>query len=178
MNMIASLGESATFRNHPLIGSAHAHGENRNTFEAFVRGFIGDLEPVGAVEVTLAARAAGLAWRVNRAQGLETRILSKPEGDRGETALSTGLSSRYARNALEMVSRWEQGLERSMFKTLETLDKAQRLRRRRGLGDKTAEPTTEETYTSSSEPEKTASSIQFDGESPVINHSAETGAKR
>lgn len=133
MNSVTTLAtlDCVTVRNHPLIASAHANGENRNTFEAFIRGFIADLEPVGAIEGTLAARAAGIAWRLNRAQGLETLVLTKPDKYDRTTALGDGLSRSSTREALDLVSRWEQGLERSLLKTLDAFDKAQAVRQRR-----------------------------------------------
>jgi hypothetical protein len=128
---LATFDEQITLRTHPLIASAHAVGDNRNTFEAFVRGFIADLAPAGAVESTLAARAAGIAWRLNRAQALETKILTTPDRCDHTIALDNGLQKAGIREAVDLVSRWEQGLERSLLKTLDALDKAQRARRRR-----------------------------------------------
>lgn len=121
------LERGAAFRNHPLISSAHAKGENRNVFESFIRDFARDLEPDGPVEATLAARAASLAWRLNRAQKLETIALSKT--DRYESNLiENGLNSSDRRQTVEMISRWEQSLERSLFKTLDALRRLQKQR--------------------------------------------------
>jgi hypothetical protein len=161
--------EQGAFRNHPLVASAHAPRENRNTFEAFVRGFIGDLAPIGMVEATLAARAAGIAWRLNRAQGLETQVLTMPKGyPTKETALEDALNSGSTRQAVEMVARWEQGLERSLFKTLEVLDKRQCARRRRGNSRKANENIKEQSILSTNMGETQRENIDFDGEPPVF----------
>ncbi len=142
---VVEFDESLAFRNHPLISSAYARGENRNVFEAFIRGFVGDLNPEGPIEATLAARAAGLAWRLNRAQKLETLALIKP--DRYEnTPVMAGLVNSDGRQTLEMISRWEQSLERSLFKALEALERVKKQKRARiepskntPIGDKTSE---------------------------------------
>lgn len=124
---VATFEEGTAFRNHPLISSAHARGENRNVFEAFIRDFVLDLQPRGPVEATFAARAAGLAWRLNRAQKLETVVLSRTsQSDGGH--IVTGLRDRYARDNIEMISRWEQSLERSLLKTLDAFEQLQKRR--------------------------------------------------
>lgn len=167
-NAVTAFEEGAAFRNHPLIGSAHAAGENRNTFEAFVRGFIGDLAPVGTIEATLAARAAGLAWRLNRAQSLETKILSRPDKYDGDTPLDDALENGGPRKVLEMVARWEQGLERSLFKTLDVLERTQRLRNRRGHGENTSEKIKEQSNAVLFPNENVRDDIKFEGENGVI----------
>ena len=123
------LDQSSTLRNHPLVASAHAAGENRNVFESFVAAFIQDLAPEGALEVTLATRAATIAWRLNRAQKLETQVLSRRSSS-GTNLIEASMSDRYGRQCVEMVARWEQGLERSLYKTLEQLERAQKQRKR------------------------------------------------
>lgn len=127
---VVEFDESLAFRNHPLIASAYARGENRNVFEAFIRSFVGDLNPEGPIEATLAARAAGLAWRLNRAQKLETLALIKPDRH-DNTPLAAGLGNSDRRQTLEMISRWEQSLERSLFKVLEALERVQKQKRSR-----------------------------------------------
>jgi hypothetical protein len=119
--------EGAAFRNHPLISSAHARGENRNVFEAFIRDFVRDLQPKGPVEATLAARAAGLAWRLNRAQKLETDALSVNRGGSGNL-MQACMRDAYGQKAIEMISRWEQSIERSLLKTLDALVMRQKRR--------------------------------------------------
>jgi hypothetical protein len=122
------LNPLAPVRSHPLVSSALASGENRNIFEQFISSFVGDLQPEGALETTLAIRAATLAWRLNRAQRLETQVLNRRSAA-GANLLESGMADRYARNAVEMVSRWEQGLERSLYKTLERLERTRHQRK-------------------------------------------------
>lgn len=172
-NAVVSFDQGTAFRNHPLIASAHAAGENRNTFEAFVRGFIGDLQPVGTIEATLSARAAGIAWRLNRAQGLETRILSRPSDySARKSLLQDGVGDKYTRQAMEFVSRWEQGLERSLFKTLDALAKMQRRRQRENPRNH-PEDAACHVDAEANERETRRKEIQFDGELPEFPRGGE-----
>jgi hypothetical protein len=170
---VTTFDQGGAFRSHPLIASAHAAGENRNVFEAFVRGFVGDLAPVGTIEATLAARAAGIAWRLNRAQSLETKILSRPDRYDGDTPLDDALENGGPRKALEMVARWEQGLERSLFKTLEALERLQRQRLQRTTSDKIDERPIGKPKVELEILEPRRSAIQFDGENTVYRSSPE-----
>jgi hypothetical protein len=92
-----------------------------------MREFVLDLHPQGPVEATLAARAAGLAWRLNRAQKLETDALSVNRGVDGNL-MQACMRDVYGRQAIEMISRWEQTIERSLFKTLDALAMRQKRR--------------------------------------------------
>jgi hypothetical protein len=116
---------------HPLLASALATGDSRFDFEAFAAAMLGDLDPQGPLESTLAARAVGLAWRLNRAQGLETYFLSRPSrhGSR-ETPLASGFSSRFDLATVEGLQRWETSLERSLARTLEMLERVRVANRR------------------------------------------------
>lgn len=124
---LPAFDQGAAFRTHPLVASAHAVGENRNVFEAFIRDFVRDLQPQGPVEATLAARAAGLAWRLNRAQKLETDALAVNRGGSGNL-IQACMRDACGRQAIEMISRWEQSIERSLFKTLDALALRQKRR--------------------------------------------------
>jgi hypothetical protein len=175
---VTTFDQGGAFRSHPLIASAHAAGENRNVFEAFVRGFVGDLEPVGTIEATLAARAAGVAWRLNRAQGLETKILSRPDKYDGETPLDDAFSHPGPRKVLEMVARWEQGLERSLFKTLEAFERLQRQRLQRTTSGKIDESRIGKPKVEPEILEPRRSTVQFDGENTVYRSCPENDSTR
>ncbi len=129
---------SPALRSHPLVASALAPGENRNAFEQFIRSWVQDLRPEGAVETTLAIRAATLAWRLNRAQKLETQVLAR-RGASGANLIESSMADRYARGAVEMVSRWEQAIERSLFKILAQFEAMQRRRRKSGVEEVSAD---------------------------------------
>ena len=120
---------SPALRSHPLVASALAPGENRNAFEQFITSWVKDLRPEGAVETTLAIRAATLAWRLNRAQKLETQVLAR-RGSSGTNLIDSSMADRYARGAVEMVSRWEQAIERSLFRILAQFEAVQERRRK------------------------------------------------
>jgi hypothetical protein len=101
---------------HPLLETAVASGDRTGDFEAFAAALLADLAPVGAAQAVLAARIVGLAWRLNRAQALESAFLSKPD-DYGEqeTPIENCLDKLSDRQALESLQRWEGGLQRNLL---------------------------------------------------------------
>lgn len=133
---VAATARARALRAHPLLASALAKTDSRFDFEAFATAFVTDLAPVGPVEATLAARAAGLAWRLNRAQLVESAFLSKPDvyGDR-LTPLENALDNHRDVGLLEGINRWEASLQRSLLRILSELE---RRRRQRQSGDETA----------------------------------------
>lgn len=133
---VAATARARALRAHPLLASALAKTDSRFDFEAFATAFVTDLAPVGPVEATLAARAAGLAWRLNRAQAVESAFLSKPDafGDR-LTPLENALDNRHDVVLLEGINRWEASLQRALLKILSELE---RRRHQRHSGAETA----------------------------------------
>jgi len=86
------------------------------------------------LETTLAARVAGLAWRLNRAQALESAFLSKPDGYGAQlTPIENALDSRNDLAALEAMQRWETSLSRNFTRTLAELRALQASRRSGGF---------------------------------------------
>jgi len=69
-------------------------GEDINAYGDFVNLFLADLLPQGAYQLALAARIAGLHWRLGRIPALETRIL-KSRINEGEIAKRLSLLSLY-----------------------------------------------------------------------------------
>jgi hypothetical protein len=113
-------------RRHPLLASALASGDRKFDYETFAAAMLADLAPVGAVETTLAARAAGLAWRLNRAQALESGYLSRP-------TVAQGLDSPRQVSIVDAMQRWEASLQRSLLQVLRGLNE-QRTQRTRANG--------------------------------------------
>lgn len=127
---------------HPLLASALADGDSRLDFECFVGAFLADLNPAGAVETTIAARAAGLAWRLNRAQAIESAFLSKPNSR--TSRIDEALDNRRDVYVLEGIHRWEMGLQRALARTLDDLERHRASRRTRGLTLRGGAPTAED----------------------------------
>jgi hypothetical protein len=154
---------SPALRSHPLVASALAPGENRNAFEQFVTSWVEDLRPEGAVETTLAIRAATLAWRLNRAQKLETQVLAR-RGSSGTNLIESSMADRYARGAVEMVSRWEQAIERSLFRILAQFEAMQERRRKSNGRVITGKPEATEAAIDEVVPQKPRVTISLDPE--------------
>jgi hypothetical protein len=107
---------------HPLLATALAAGDSRLDYEAFAEALLADLAPVGPLETTIATRAVGLAWRLNRAQALESAFLSKADGyGAGLTPIQNALDNRNDLAALEAMQRWETSLNRAFSRTLDQL---------------------------------------------------------
>ena len=142
---VAASARAKALRAHPLLASALVWGDNRLDFETFCAALIADLDPVGPLETTLAARAAGLAWRLNRAQAVESAFLSKPDSHGTQlTPLENALDSRHDVGLLEGLNRWETSLQRALFKVLGELERRQVARRKTGVSSSIeAEPTAE-----------------------------------
>ncbi len=85
-------------------------------FRRFARRLLADLAPVGALEILLADRIASLSWRLRRAVALEARLLGtirelKPPV---RSVLSDALSYKADQNRLQLFSRYETTIEKSL----------------------------------------------------------------
>jgi hypothetical protein len=60
---------------HGLFAQSVIYGENEGDYEAFHEKFFAKLDPVGAVELFLAERAANLAWRLKRAERMQNQVI-------------------------------------------------------------------------------------------------------
>ena len=116
---VAARRRSNRLARHPLLATALALGDSRLDYEAFAEALLADLAPVGPLETTLATRAIGLAWRLNRAQALESAFLSKADSYGAElTPIQNALDNRNDLAALEAMQRWETSLHRAFLRTL------------------------------------------------------------
>jgi len=71
-------GKAAVSQNavkHGLFAQSLIYGENEGDYEAFHEKFFAKLDPVGAVELFLAERAANLAWRLKRAERMQNEVI-------------------------------------------------------------------------------------------------------
>ena len=86
----------------------------------------GHLAPVGELELLLANRIISNVWRLRRAVGIEAALLNVKRGD--GTVLEDVLSWKTDRDRLQLISRYETTLERSLYKALHELHRLQAAR--------------------------------------------------
>lgn len=91
---------------------------------------LAELKPQGAVETVLAARAVGVAWRLNRAQAFESTFLSRSDyGNR--TRAVAGVANLRDMRFLEAMQRWEAGQQKSLLQLLDALERRDQTQMRR-----------------------------------------------
>ncbi|QOV89425.1 hypothetical protein [Humisphaera borealis] len=108
-------------------------GEDPAIYQAFVDDFIEELNAVGSLQVTLAERAAELAWKLKRVPVLETSIFAgRREGRKLDDLALGGLGDLIQEmlsdddTMLVRLQRYELRLERSMRGCLRELREVQR----------------------------------------------------
>ena len=87
----------------------------------------GQLAPLGELELLLADRIVSIAWRLRRAISLETLLFDTERGD--SSAYKGALAYKSDRDKLQLLSRYELTLERSLFRALHELQRLQAERR-------------------------------------------------
>ena len=85
------------------------------------------LAPVGELELLLVDRIVSTAWRLRRAIALETMLFDTERGD--SSAYYGALAYKGDRDKLQLLSRYELTLERSLFRALHELQRLQAERR-------------------------------------------------
>jgi len=130
-------------------------GEDAGEFEFYREAMMGELAPVGEIESMLAERVVGLAWRLRRAERLQSEVFGTllanaasanhfkkltraalPENvrdgvdvDRGQTELGDAAVRDCANyRVLERMGLYEQRIERSFFRTMSELQKQRVMR--------------------------------------------------
>jgi hypothetical protein len=71
-------GKAAVSQNalkHGLFTDSLVFGENEADYEAFHDEMLAELEPVGAVETTMAERIISLWWRLKRAERMQNEVI-------------------------------------------------------------------------------------------------------
>ncbi|QOV88897.1 hypothetical protein [Humisphaera borealis] len=124
-------------------------GEDPAIYQAFVDDFVEELNAVGSLQVTLAERAAELAWKLKRVPVLESSIFAgRREGRKLDDLALGGLGDLIQEmlsdddTMLVRLQRYELRLERSMRGCLRELREVQRhavLYGARGRGDPPAD---------------------------------------
>jgi len=82
--------------------------------------------PVGELELLLVDRIVSNAWRLRRAVGMEAALLNLKRGDR--TLIEDVFSWKSDGDRLQLISRYESTLERSLYKALHELQRLQGVR--------------------------------------------------
>ena len=99
-------------------------GESKGNFAIFAAGVRERLAPDGELEIFVVNRVISAAWRLRRAVAVEAALFTTDKGHIG--AVPDGLGK------MQILSRYEVALERSLYKALESLD---HLRRVQGSDD-------------------------------------------
>jgi len=114
-------------RKHGLLSrQSLVKGESEVDLLDFGKRLRAQLAPVGELEILLADRIVSNAWRLRRAVGIEAALLNVKRGD--GTVLEDVLSWKTDRDRLQLISRYEATLERSLYKALHELQRLQAAR--------------------------------------------------
>ena len=81
------------------------------------------LTPTGELELLLVDRIVSTAWRLRRVISLETMLFDTERGD--SSAYYSALAYKGDREKLQLLSRYELTLERSLFRALHELQRLQ-----------------------------------------------------
>jgi len=112
--------------------------EDRAAHDAFSKGIIDDLKPVGAMELQLAQRIATDSWRINRLAAFEdniycmwhdTNLPNESNHPQIDTAFSQTQTFLQKSDELNRLSLYEQRLNRSIQKNMAMLKQLQKERK-------------------------------------------------
>jgi hypothetical protein len=146
-------GKAAATRNavkHGLLAEQVViKGEDPEEFDLYRAGMLAELAPVGAVEEMLAERAVSLAWRLRRAERLQSAVFAtvyrenaddivlwprhglpiKPGPNEDEVILGQVVMTDFARaQILDRLVVYERRIESSLYRTMAELRKEQQAR--------------------------------------------------
>ncbi len=130
---------SLNARRHNLTGQVSAMtDEDRIAHDTFSKALISAMAPEGALELQLAQRVATDSWRLNRASAIEDNIfalglsshaddnIDHPEIQAAFAAAKTFLAEG---KSIELLTLYEQRLNRSLQKNLAVLESLQAVRK-------------------------------------------------
>jgi hypothetical protein len=113
--------------------------EDRAAHDKFSQALIQDLAPVGAMETQLAQRIATDSWRLNRASAFEDNLLALglyensgalcPDNEQIDAALTTARVFATESHQLQLLTLYEQRLNRNLQKNLALLQSLQAARK-------------------------------------------------
>jgi hypothetical protein len=124
-------GKAVVARNavrHGLLSrQAVIQGESGAELVELGKRLRGQLAPSGELELLLVDRAVSTAWRLRRAISLESMFFDSKRGD--NPGPCGALAYKGDRDKLQLLSRYELTLERSLFRALHELQRLQAERR-------------------------------------------------
>jgi hypothetical protein len=130
---------SVNARRHNLTGQVTAMTEeDRIAHDAFSEALIKSMAPEGALELQLAQRIATDSWRLNRASAIEENIFALGFSDHSDdidvdhpelhAALTAARTFTREAKAMELLTLYEQRINRSLQKNLALLQQLQAAR--------------------------------------------------
>jgi hypothetical protein len=131
---------SMNARRHGLTGQVTTMtDEDRAAHDAFSKALIQNLAPDGAMEVQLAQRIATDSWRLNRLSAIEDNLFALglhensgvlcPDHEQIDAALTTARVFTKESKQLQLLSLYEQRLNRGLQKNLVMLQSLQATRK-------------------------------------------------
>jgi hypothetical protein len=131
---------SLNARRHNLTGQVTAMtGEDRIALDAFSAALIKAMSPEGALELQLAQRIATDSWRLNRSSAIEENIFALGLFDHSgdidvdhpelHTALTAARTFTREAKSIELLTLYEQRINRSLQKNLALLQQLQATRK-------------------------------------------------
>jgi hypothetical protein len=109
-----------------LAREAVIQGESAADLVDLARRLRHQLAPMGELELLLVDRIVATVWRLHRAIALETRLFDTERGD--SSAYDGTLAYKCDRDKLQLISRYELTLERSLYRALHELQRLQATR--------------------------------------------------
>jgi len=125
------------------------HGEDPAQFDLYREGMLAELAPVGGIETMLAERAVSLAWRLRRAERLQSAVFAtvyrenandvvlwprhglpiEPKPDEEAVILGQVVMTDFARaQVLDRLLVHERRIENSLYRTMRELRREQEAR--------------------------------------------------
>ena len=131
---------SLNARRHNLTGQVTAMPEeDRIAHDAFAEALIKAMAPEGALELQLAQRIATDSWRLNRSSAIEDNIFALGFTDHGDdidvdhpqlhAALTAARTFTREAKSIELLTLYEQRINRSLQKNLALLQQLQATRK-------------------------------------------------
>ena len=131
---------SVNARRHNLTGQVTAMTEeDRIAHDAFSEALIKSMAPEGALELQLAQRIATDSWRLNRASAIEENIFALGFSDHSDdidvdhpelhAALTAARTFTREAKSIELLTLYEQRINRSLQKNLALLQELQATRK-------------------------------------------------
>jgi hypothetical protein len=108
-------------------------GESEADLVGFGKRLRAQLAPVGELELLLADRIVATAWRLRRAGTLETKLLNDRSDSKGMGVLANVFPWDTDREKIQLLSRYEVTLERSLYRALHELQRLQGAREGRAV---------------------------------------------